>query len=343
MSHYGPPGGHPPPAKRQYSSNRAEDRRSNDNWNRRNWHSDNNQQQWESQAGSTRAGNHHRPANGRGFATNDQHLKNSKQESPFPYLNAEANHQGSNSKRSGNAFVNHQQSEFQARQELCQKLEEQGDMKKRIKEFRKLAEKEKSTLFLPKEVHFVQLPEQHYADDWVKHEDRVLHETKTWLHQQKWVTDEEDGEESETDDEMDAPPSKLEVHVEFLEALPLCMPMIMGFHTSFNEHNVQWCYCPCGPHMKLWRETCNINGVFPISETAWSNKKCKAKKNKPHEFIQHVREESKSCGAHLVILEYLNRLYSDFHGVGIRHIAFEHLKTRKWQATQDFLLKQEQK
>jgi hypothetical protein len=204
-------------------------------------------------------------------------------------------------------------------------------MKKRLQEFRKLDEKEKITLFLPKEAYFVQLPEQNYADDWVQHEDRALEETKKWFHKQEWFTDEED---TEMDDEDDAPPSKVTLHVEFLEALPFCIPMIMGFHTSFNEHNGQWCYCPCGPHMSIWRDSCHINDVFPI---------CKAKKNKPFEFIQHVRDKSKSCVAHLIILEYLNRLYADFHGVGIRHIAFENLNSREWEATRTLLLKQEQK
>jgi predicted FMN-binding regulatory protein PaiB len=102
------------------------------------------------------------------------------------------------------------------------------------------------TLFLPKEVHFAQIPTQNYDAFQPKREDNVVEATKIWLKKYLHSTkDKEDNEDCETDDEDDAPSSKLERLTEFVEALPFCTPMIMGFHISQNKANSDWCYCPC--------------------------------------------------------------------------------------------------
>jgi hypothetical protein len=81
-------------------------------------------------------------------------------------------------------------------------------------------------------------------------EDVVVEETKGWL--VKHLDSSEDDNDCETDDEDDAPPSKAERLTEFIEALPFCTPMVMGFLCLGVKANSDWFYCPCCSHMKIW-------------------------------------------------------------------------------------------
>jgi hypothetical protein len=51
-------------------------------------------------------------------------------------------------------------------------------MNKCLEAFRHLPKNDKITLFLPKEVHFAQLPTQNYEDFQAKHEDYVVEDSK---------------------------------------------------------------------------------------------------------------------------------------------------------------------
>jgi hypothetical protein len=116
-------------------------------------------------------------------------------------------------------------------------------------------------LFLPsREVYSVQFPTLDYNAFQPKCEDDVVEATKIWP--EKYLDSTKDNKDCETDNKDDAPPLKLERLTEFVKALPFCMPMIMGFHTLQNKANCDGCYCPCGPHMKIWRTSCHLNEIF---------------------------------------------------------------------------------
>jgi hypothetical protein len=48
-----------------------------------------------------------------------------------------------------------------------------------------------------------------------------------------------------------------------------------------------------------------------------------------------------TCKVHEVIWEYLERLYTDFHGKGFRHIAFENINTKEYRATEKIIKKKQ--
>jgi hypothetical protein len=209
-------------------------------------------------------------------------------------------------------YVKDYEKEFLARTKSREDLERINVMKTRLVAFRHLPRNDQMTLFLPKEVHFVQLPTQSYYAFQPKREDEVVEATKIWLEKYLHSTDvNDDNKDCETDDEDDSPPSKLERLTEFVAALPFCTPTIMGFHNSEDKTNTDWCYCPCGPHMKIWRTSCYLADIFDVFDGfPPSTKPCKGKKRTKQGFLDHLNDESKLCILHRIVLEYTTKLYS---------------------------------
>jgi hypothetical protein len=96
--------------------------------------------------------------------------------------------------------------------------------------------------------------------DWGEREQQavqatILHIRKPEVAQSKF------GVDSESDDSEDyakvSSPDPMEEYEVFVKALPLCVPMTIGFHASKDGESKR-CYCPCSKGMKKWQEFCSM-------------------------------------------------------------------------------------
>jgi hypothetical protein len=99
----------------------------------------------------------------------------------------------------------------------------------------------------------------------------------------------------------DSVESELSKFLPFVKHLNDCVPMSYGFHCA----PCTWCYCPCGKHMRTWRERFNLEESFP---------ECKANaKFTPDALMNHLRSGAgKTRLFHDIVSQYLKSLYGNF-------------------------------
>jgi len=105
-------------------------------------------------------------------------------------------------------------------------------------------------------------------------------------------------------------------YLPFIDALPNCTVLTLGFHAIFNE---KWCYSPCGRHMKTWRA---INGLVIPEEDMCE----KGGKREPFALLKHLKDKSQSFYHHIIRI-YLFELYRNYMCDGLDHKALYDVNT----------------
>jgi hypothetical protein len=90
----------------------------------------------------------------------------------------------------------------------------------------------------------------------------------------------------------------------FLTQLKECVAMNFGFHCDPIK---TWCYCPCGKHMKTWRDQFKLKDSFEGAQ-------CKAdSKFTPNALMDHLGSGAgKTTIYHQIVFQYLKALYGNY-------------------------------
>jgi hypothetical protein len=98
--------------------------------------------------------------------------------------------------------------------------------------------------------------------------------------------------------------------VAFIEALPECLPLTLGFHISLGSDD--FCFCPCGKRMRTWRAQFRLS----VPECQGSNKggtggRAQHGGKAPKALLCHV-DAKQSCVWHWIVGTYLRILYKEY-------------------------------
>lgn len=133
--------------------------------------------------------------------------------------------------------------------------------------------------------------------------------------------DEEDDWGFEQDQAAEMRKRECARYIKFLEALPNCLPLTLGFHIPYGMDQ-DWCYCPCHRVMGSWRTLMDLDGDT-YNCALNSNGRFVASG-----LIDHLVKLKRDV-YHELILKYLETLYDDYYVVDrrreeepLRHKAF---------------------
>lgn len=151
--------------------------------------------------------------------------------------------------------------------------------------------------------------EDEYELDEYEQFDRIMAEDGRADHKRLWRIDEET--------------TRIE---DFIRALPTCLLLTVGFdasgHIDMSERAKERCFCPCGVKMKRWRKLAHCEFIHDDDDDA-----CHAKNRGvfdiPNNLVAHLRDK-KNTGTYRLhgrVLEYLDKLYSNYWPNGLKHKA----------------------
>jgi hypothetical protein len=188
----------------------------------------------------------------------------------------------------------------------------------------------------------------HYAANYEEKRQQVLEvELPKYIednYKQHGDGDDDDDDGSDDDDDDDGsddygfdPGSKIATKTEsateryapLLKALGNCPSLNLGFHTKVQK---DWCFCPFGYKMKIWRETygLDIPNRFLCSQQGDKNA---SKRFGPHGLLQHL--QNKRNPYHAIVYKYLECLYKDYNGKGYNHKAFYSPNSPKYKEIEE--------
>lgn len=126
-------------------------------------------------------------------------------------------------------------------------------------------------------------------------------------------------------------------YLKFIQALPECLPMTVGFHLIYG--NDKWCYCPLGRKMKTWRKQFGLD----LPDTCGSAKS--QKPFGPRGLVAHVQEKMKDslvggCFYHKIVECYLLTLYKNYLKEGIHHKALYDLNDDGFKRAEKYEMKE---
>jgi hypothetical protein len=225
----------------------------------------------------------------------------------------------------------------------------------RLEAFQQLEMSDQVSMLLPDSITFDSLPTMERTLDWDDRMTSASNEVQTNIRdmeereekrQRLERRDEEcyDRSSDDSDDGFDdvyggttaaqTYSSNADEYCRYIDMLPYCHPMTLGFHAMFmvSLNDNHWCYCPCGTHMRKWRELVGLDRLCSTTS------RCPAKtKFSPSGLLDHIN--SVNDPLHRYTGDYLKVLYRNYHGDGHRHIAFEKLNDPAYQATHKLLMK----
>jgi hypothetical protein len=175
------------------------------------------------------------------------------QETPFPVQNTNSETQrGAWNKES-------EDKELAQPSKRCKELMSINNWNDRLEAFGQLEMDHKKTLFMWHQDGEAELPPLYVPGDWDEREKRAVQDTINHIRDPEVAESKlgvsvekpnSDSEDSYADMNGVKPMQEYE---DFVRALPLCIPMTIGFHAVFLHGDNAWCYCPCGRHMKKWK------------------------------------------------------------------------------------------
>jgi len=114
--------------------------------------------------------------------------------------------------------------------------------------------------------------------------------------------------------------------VNFIKALPFCVPLYAGFHTiNVFANSDECCYCPCARQLKRWRAKHNLHGITECDRGGSSRPKGVYK---PQALMAHLEVKSgrsngsnqlESCHFHSIVWYFMWKVYEDHWAPGIHH------------------------
>jgi hypothetical protein len=262
------------------------------------------------------------------------------QEPPFPVQNANSETQrGTWNKES-------EDNELAQRSKRHKELMSIKNWNDRVAAFGQLEREHKKTLFMWHQDGEAELPPLHVPGDWDERETRAVQETIDH------IRDPEVAEESQLGVSVERPNSDsedsyanmngvkpMQQYEDFIRALPLCVPMTLGFHAMLLPGDNKWCYCPCSRQMEKWKTFCCLEQFLGKQSFG-----CNFNGRKePFEFLKHVDDVSKSCPVHYILHHYLKTVFRNYYGDDRKHVALENKGSKEFKATEKFLLKRQQK
>jgi hypothetical protein len=268
-----------------------------------------------------------------GFSATAQHQP----ESPFP----EGQKQYPHPRPQGRDFTNQQKAgpnqmeedadysghpESSERKKRLQHLLAIKSPKDRKKEFKKLSPEKSLSLVLDVNA----LPPQDVPLNWDEVQEKATVATAEWIQHKFGSLEEEDSESGYSSDGMHGKRNhcKPELpYLDFSDTLRHCSPMTSGFHNK--DQNGAFCYCPCGKKMADWRKVVGVQD-FLEQATNGADKLCKSRKKRPLQLLEHVKTMKNGCAAHAIIWQFLNKVFGNYYGKGIRHIAFEKVNSKEY-------------
>jgi hypothetical protein len=207
--------------------------------------------------------------------------------------------------------------------------------------FRQLDKEHKKTLFMWHQDGMTELPPLYVPGDWDDRERRAVQDTINHIRDPEvaashlGVSVEKPNSDSDSEDSyanMNGV-KPMQEYEDFIRALPLCIPMTIGFHAVFLHGDNAWCYCPCGRHMKNWKAFCCLEQFGCNFD----------RRKEPFEFLKHVDDVSNSCPVHYILHHYLKTVFRNYYGGDRKHLAFENKGSKEFKSTEKFLLKREYK
>jgi hypothetical protein len=126
----------------------------------------------------------------------------------------------------------------------------------------------------------------------------------------------DDSEDSDVKDyaKLCGAPTPMQGYEASVRALPLCVPMTIGFHAKYGESKS--CYRPCSKTMSKWNEFCFVNLTddsackFTRAGKGWC------------EFLQHAKDVghpnliTDRSKHHHIVYQYLKYLFENYCAPG---------------------------
>lgn len=125
-------------------------------------------------------------------------------------------------------------------------------------------------------------------------------------------------------------------HQSFIEALPHCTLLDMGFHVFFMPVGEdRWCFCPCGGQMQTWRDRFVTKFSGTINPDLQMKKICDNKRFTDLGIVAHLQTKAEFCDHHRLTYIYLRNLYKDFAKPGLMHKAMYNLNDPNYKRAQN--------
>ena len=230
-------------------------------------------------------------------------------------------------------------------EELLNKWCNSLPVKERFQKFSELSEEDRLIMLLPEGNR---LPPGYYPSSWNTDMDNAVQAAHNFVNERlvpmqqppsnkrrrvEYNSDQSDnydsdGYSSHGEVGMDLD-NEADDHHNFADKLRYCVPLMAGFHLDELRGDTKWCYCPCSGKLSNWSKLCDLQGYFEDIEFCNSKKKMT-----PDALLQHVARGGK---IHKLIHHFLEFLYRNFNGKGIRHIAFEKKDSVKYKNTKNVM------